>query len=161
MFSRALMATALALPVFLHALDASAVAEKNVGPGLSIAGAPLAVHGYDVVAFFTDGKPLIGSDAFVVVHEGAAYRFASEAHAKTFKAGPERYLPQYGGYCAFGTALSKKFDGDPRFWSVIDGKLYLNLNEEIAKKFNEDQRGAIAKADAAWPKIKDKDPLKL
>jgi YHS domain-containing protein len=127
--------------------------EHNVVPGLSIVGAPLAVHGYDPVAYFTDGQPVRGSDTLVHVHEGVAYRFASQAHLDTFKADPARYAPQYGGFCAYGVSVGKKFDGDPHQWTISDGKLYLNLNEEIAATFHKDVGGNIRKADGNWPRI--------
>lgn len=127
--------------------------EVNAVPGLSIAGAPLALHGYDAVAYFTEGTPRRGSDAFVHLHEGAAYRFSSEANLAAFKADPARYAPQYGGFCAYGVSVGKKFDGDPLLWKVEDGKLYLNLNEEIYQAFLDDLDGNIEKADDTWPEI--------
>lgn len=137
---------ALATPVL-------AADEVNAVPGLSIAGAPLALHGYDPVAYFTAGEPRRGSDKLVHVHEGAAYRFSSQANLDAFKADPDGYAPQYGGFCAYGVSVGKKFDGDPYIWKVEDGKLYLNLNEEISAAFLEDLDGNIAKADSNWPEI--------
>ena len=89
----------------------------------------------------------------VHVHEGAAYRFASQAHLDAFKQDPDRYVPQYGGFCAFGVSVGKKFDGDPRLWKIDGGKLYLNLNEEIYETFLEDVDGNVRKADNTWPEI--------
>ena len=132
---------------------ALAADEINVVPGLSIAGAPLALHGYDPVAYFAEGAPARGSDALVHVHDGAAYRFSSQAHLDRFKADPERYLPQYGGFCAYGVSVGKKFDGDPNLWKIEDGKLYLNLNEQIYATFLEDVDGNVEKADGNWPEI--------
>ena len=136
------------------AAPAHAADEINVVPGLSIAGAPLALHGYDPVAYVTEGQPARGSDKLVHVHEGAAYRFSKQAHLDTFKQDPARYAPQFGGFCAFGVSVGKKFDGDPRLWKVENGKLYLNLNEEIYANFLEDVDGNINKADRKWPGIK-------
>lgn len=132
---------------------AQAADELNVVPGLSISGAPLALHGYDAVAYFTVGKPMRGSDAFVHVHDGAAYRFSSQQHLDAFAQNPGRYLPQYGGFCAYGVSVGKKFDGDPNLWKIEDGKLYLNLNEEIYATFLQDVDGNIDKAEGNWPKI--------
>ena len=132
----------------VHAAD-----EVNLVPGLSIAGAPLALHGYDPVAYFTQGAPVRGSDSLVHVHEGAAYRFSSQAHLEAFAREPARYLPQYGGFCAYGVSVGKKFDGDPNLWKIEDGKLYLNLNEEIYETFLDDLDGNIRKADGQWPEI--------
>ena len=132
---------------------AQAADEINVVPGFSIVGAPVALHGYDPVAYFTQGQPVRGSDSLVHVHEGAAYRFSSEAHLAAFKQNPDRYAPQYGGFCAYGVAVGKKFDGDPQLWKIEGGKLYLNLNEEIYETFLEDVDGNIRKADRKWPGI--------
>lgn len=143
------------------AVPAHAADELNVVPGLSIAGAPLALHGYDPVAYFTDGGPARGSDKLVHVHDGAAYRFSSQAHLDAFKQDPDRYLPQYGGFCAFGVSVGKKFDGDPNLWKIEDGKLYLNLNEEIYETFLSDLDGNIRKANGNWPEIEHKAALDL
>ena len=150
-----LVSAALVSATLLGAVMAPAQAadEVNVVPGLSIAGAPLALHGYDPVAYFTAGKPQRGTDALVHVHEGAAYRFSSQANLDRFKADPARFAPQYGGFCAYGVSVGKKFDGDPRLWKIEDGKLYLNLNEEIYQAFLEDVDGNIEKADDNWQDI--------
>jgi YHS domain-containing protein len=105
--------------------------EVNVSKGGTLSGPGLAVHGYDVVAFFTQGQPVLGSDAYTVAHGGGTYRFVSQAHLDVFKADPAKYEPAFGGFCAYGTALGKKFDGDPRYWKIVDGRLYLNLNGDI------------------------------
>jgi YHS domain-containing protein len=121
----------------------------------------LAIHGYDPVAYFTDGKAVAGDAALTAAHDGATYRFASAAHRDAFIADPGRYLPQYGGYCAYGTSISKKFDGDPNAWKVVDGKLYLNFNPDVQRKWLEDVPGFIAKADTAWPGIREQSPETL
>ena len=138
------------------ALSANAADEVNVARGLSLAGAPLALHGYDAVAYFTDGAPKLGSDSITVVHDGAAYRFASQQHADLFKANPAHYVPQFGGYCAYGVALGKKFDGDPRLWKIHKDRLYLNLNPDIVAAFEKDVTGNIKKADSNWTGIRHK-----
>ena len=149
-----LAAAALLSSALLGAMaPAHAADEVNLVPGLSIAGAPLALHGYDPVAYFTQGAPVRGSDSLVHVHEGAAYRFSSQAHLEAFAREPARYLPQYGGFCAYGVSVGKKFDGDPNLWKIEDGKLYLNLNEEIYETFLDDLDGNIRKADGQWPEI--------
>jgi hypothetical protein len=132
---------------------ARAADEVNAAPGLSAAGAPVALHGYDAVAYFTEGKPVVGSDSLVQIHEGAAYRFSSKVNLDAFKQSPGRYAPQYGGFCAYGVAVGKKFDGDPRLWKIADGKLYLNLNDEIYRTFLKDVDGNVRKANGNWTKI--------
>ena len=151
--SKLAMATAVSAALLGATLPAQAADELNVVPGFSIAGAPLALHGYDPVAYFTQGRPARGSDALVHVHEGAAYRFSNQAHLDRFKQDPELFLPQYGGFCAYGVSVGKKFDGDPRLWKIEDGKLYLNLNEEIYATFLEDIDGNVEKADRNWGEI--------
>lgn len=135
---------------------AFAVDEVNVARGLSAAGAPLALHGYDPVAYFTKGVPTRGSDKITHIYNGAAYRFASEANQALFKADPAHYAPQFGGYCAFGVSVGKKFDGDPQLWTIRNDRLYLNLNPEIQAMFSKDVPGNIKKADGNWAKIEHK-----
>ena len=145
------------IPTLLGAvtpLAAPAADELNVSKGATRAGPGLAVHGYDVVAFFSDGKAEIGSDKYAVAHAGGTYRFVSQAHLDAFKADPGKYAPAYGGFCAYGVALGKKFDGDPRYWKIVDGKLYLNLNGDIQAEWSKDIPGNMAKAETNWRRIR-------
>jgi YHS domain-containing protein len=128
------------------------------GYELNLEGDGLAIHGYDPVAYFTDGAAIEGKADITAEHNGATYRFTSVEHRSRFVQDPEKYLPQYGGYCAYGTALGKKFDGDPNAWRVVDGKLYLNLSPDVQHKWLEDVPGHIAGAEKNWPAIKDKSP---
>ena len=153
MISKLMTAALVSTALLATAVPANAADELNVVPGLSIAGAPVALHGYDPVAYFTQGEPTRGSDALVHVHEGAAYRFSTQAHLDAFKADPARYAPAYGGFCAYGVSVGKKFDGDPTLWKIEDGQLYLNLNEEIYALFLEDLDDNIEKADDNWQDI--------
>lgn len=143
------------------ASDVFAVAEINVAPGKTLAGPGIALHGYDPVAYFTRAKPVQGSAAFSHVHGGATYRFADAENLKAFKADPAKYVPAYGGYCAYGVAVGAKFDGDPRYWKIIDGRLYLNLNRKIQDAWLKDVPGYIEKAEKSWTRIKHKDPATL
>ena len=124
--------------------------------GLTAAGGPLAIHGYDAVSYYEGGQPERGLAKFSTKHSGAVYRFASRSRMRAFVASPERYAPQFGGFCAFGASVGKKFDGDPEVFEVVGGKLYFNLNPEIQKTWREDVPGNIRKAEAQWPKIKGK-----
>jgi YHS domain-containing protein len=128
--------------------------EINVSNGVTLAGPGLAAHGYDVVAFFTEGKPRAGSDAYALAYGGGTYRFASQAHFDAFEADPGKYEPAYGGFCAYGVTLGKKFDGDPRHWKIVDGRLYLNLNGDIQVEWSKDVPGNIKKADSNWARIR-------
>jgi hypothetical protein len=134
-------------PLAAHAAD-----ELNVSKGATLAGPGLAAHGYDVVSFFTDAKAEIGSDKYAVAHAGGTYRFVKQAHLDAFKADPGGCAPAYGGFCAYGVALGKKFDGDPRYWKIVDGKLYLNLNG-VQAEWSKDISGNLAKAETNWRRI--------
>lgn len=129
-------------------LSASAFA----GDLVNVSGASkAAVSGYDTVAFFTDAKAVNGSPFISAKYQGATYFFASEEHKALFTAHPEKYAPQCGGFCAYGVSLGKLFPVDINTWQVRNGKLYLNLNPDILKKFNADFDGNVAKADKNWP----------
>jgi hypothetical protein len=110
----------------------------------------LAIRGYDAVAYFTEGKPVPGSAEFERDWQGSRWRFASAAHRDMFVADPDRYAPQYAGYCALGVAIGKKFDVDPQVWRIVNGKLYLNYDQGGAKEMDKDVAGTIKKADQNW-----------
>jgi YHS domain-containing protein len=113
----------------------------------------VAIGGYDPVAYFTDGRAIKGRPGFSARHDGATYWFASAAHRDQFVAAPQRYLPQYGGYCAYGVAQGGKFDVDPTAFAVVDGKLYLNLDHDVQTLWRKDVPGFIQKADQQWPSL--------
>ncbi|MEM7224399.1 MAG: YHS domain-containing (seleno)protein [Pseudomonadota bacterium] len=156
-----LVGLAMAGALFGAAVPASAGPDVNVSSGLTAKGPGLAVHGYDVVAYFTDGQPTVGRAKFSTVHNDATYRFASRANLEAFEDNPEAYLPQYGGFCAYGVAVGAKFDGDPQLWEIVDGKLYLNLNEEIQAIWEKDVPGYVEDANDHWKNIADKTPEEL
>lgn len=113
----------------------------------------VAVGGYDSVAYFTKGEAVEGSPSITARFRGAEWRFSSDENRKTFEAEPEKYAPAYGGYCAWATAQGYPAKGDPHYWDIIDGRLYLNYDGNIQKKWRADIPGFIAKADRNWPKI--------
>ena len=113
------------------------------------------VGGYDLVSYHNGKKPLPGNGNHVVRHEGVNYLFANADNASNFEQDPARYLPAYGGYCAFGVSVGKKFIADPTVWEVVDGQLYLNLDNGIKKIWSEDVAGNINRADQEWPQIRD------
>lgn len=131
------------------------------GPDVNATVTGLALRGYDPVAYFTDGKPVMGDFTITAEHNGVTYRFASEKHKALFVKSPTKYLPQYGGFCAFGTAQGYKVDGDPNVWKIVDDKLYLNLAPPVAERWLADVLGHIKSADGNWPGIKDKPPAEL
>lgn len=149
-----IFAALLAAQLLTVATPALAVEENNVSNGLTAAGAPLGLHGVDPVAFITLGNRIEGAAKFTAVHDDVAYYFTSQENLDAFKANPGRFTPQNGGYCTFGVSVGKKFDGDPRYAAVVDGKLYVFLNEDILKAFQKDEAGTIAKADDNWKRIR-------
>jgi hypothetical protein len=124
------------------------------GELVNVAGASgIALNGYDPVAFFTDKKPTFGDPTITATYQGATYLFATKEHKSTFEAAPEKYVPQFGGFCAYGAALGALFPVDIDTWQVQDGKLYLNLNPAILTVFNQDFKGNVAKAEKNWPEL--------
>ena len=113
----------------------------------------LAVDGHDPVAYFTMGKPVEGSADYEYEWNGATWRFASQENLESFKADPEKYAPQYGGYCAWAVSQGYTASADPDAWKIVDGKLYLNYSKDVQQRWSEDIPGNIAKADGNWPKV--------
>lgn len=144
---------AIAILTLSLAVPAIADDEHNVSNGITTAGVPLGLHGVDAVALTTIHDVSEGSAKNTVVVNDVAYYFASEASAEQFEAHPDRYLPQYGGFCAYAVALGKKFDGDPRYADIVDGKLYLFVNEDIYAKYKQDARNILRNAEKTWPSI--------
>ena len=113
----------------------------------------VAIRGYDPVAFFTLGKPQEGSAEHNFVYEGATWRFASAENLARFKSDPARYAPQFGGYCAWAVSQHYLAPGDPNYWKIVDGKLYLNANARAKELWEADQADAIARGHANWPAV--------
>lgn len=113
-----------------------------------------AVNGYDLVSYHNSKRPIRGNGHYLSVHNGVTYLFANKENKMTFDRDPEQYLPAYGGYCAFGVSVGKKFVGDPEVWRVVDGKLYLNLDANVQDDWLKDVPGKISKADQNWKRIK-------
>lgn len=112
----------------------------------------LAIKGYDTVAYFEVGEPAEGSSEFEFEWMGAKWRFANADHLAKFKANPERYAPQYGGYCAFAVSRGKTAPISPKAWTVKNDKLYLN-HPWAQGKFKKDLDNNISLADKNWPEI--------
>jgi YHS domain-containing protein len=108
--------------------------------------------GYDVVSYF-GGTPSDGKDEFVSQWKGAKWRFASAENMKLFEASPEKYAPQYGGYCAYAVSKGYTAKGDPEAWTVHDGKLYLNYSKSVRDTWAQDIPGNITAGNANWPKV--------
>jgi len=124
------------------------------GVDINVNSNDLAIGGYGPVAYFSDSKPTKGKADYTAVYNGAIYQFASAEHRDLFRANPEKYTPQYGGFCAYGVAKQRKFSADPEAWRVVDDKLYLNLNKKIQKTWLKDVPGYIKSSEQIWPEIK-------
>ena len=148
-------------PVAL-ALAALALTGPLMAPGLAAAAKPaiytpalnnVAVGGYDPVAYFTQGKPVKGTDAFRTDWRGATWKFSSAANLAKFKANPTAYAPQFGGYCAWAVSQGYLASGDPEQWKIVDGKLYLNFNQRAKELWEADQAAAIERGSSNWPTV--------
>ncbi len=112
-----------------------------------------AINGYDPVAYFTEGRAVPGDAGLTLAWNGTIWRFASAANRDAFAAEPERFAPQYGGYCAYAVANGYTARTDPDAFTVHDGKLYLNFNRRIRSRWERDIPGNISRADANWPGV--------
>jgi hypothetical protein len=112
-----------------------------------------AVEGYDVVAYFDQGRPAMGSPAFSHSWMGATWRFASQQSRDRFAADPARYAPQYGGYCSWAVSQGYTAKIDPEAWKIVNGKLYLNYNKKVQQKWERDAPALIEKANRNWPNL--------
>jgi len=113
----------------------------------------LALHGYDAVSYFTDSKATKGNKKYTASYKSAIYQFSSEDNRNKFKMNPEKFAPQFGGFCAMGVALNKKLETDPTAWKIVEGKLYLNLNKAVQKKWLSDVPGHLTSANRIWSGI--------
>ena len=146
-----------------------AIAPKHVGRSASIlfatciacaasAGAfnetnGVAIAGYDPVAYMQENKAVKGGREFTHTFKGSVFQFKSAANRDAFAAQPEKYAPQYDGYCAFGVSRGYKAVTSPEAFTVIDGRLYLNFNDDVKTMWSKDTPGYIGKADAQWPTV--------
>ncbi len=115
-----------------------------------------AIRGYDPVAFFTLSKPVPGVDSLTYAWDGTTWYFSTRQNLDSFKTHPEKYAPQYGGYCAYGAAMGHKAPTETDTWSVVEDKLYFNYNQKVKDLWTKDQSSLIKKADQQWPALKDK-----
>ncbi len=113
-----------------------------------------AIDGYDPVAYFIQGKALKGKDEFTFRWQGATWYFSSEENKSLFISNPEKYAPEYGGYCAYGIAESHKAKIDPKAWNIVNDKLYLNYNQDVKESWVINKDELIKKADINWERIK-------
>ena len=136
--------------LFLLLQPAWAVKPVNAPDGV-------AIEGFDVVAYFTDGGEAKGETEFMHKWKGAIWLFKNAANRDLFAASPEKYAPQYGGYCALSVANGKASKGSGEAWHIEDGKVYLNYDKDVRRRWLMDTRGNIHKADDWWPRLVDKE----
>lgn len=121
-------------------------------------GRRLALRGYDPVAYFTLGRPEKGDEAFSMAFDDAIYRFKTAEHRAMFAADPEKYAPQYAGFCAAGVSRGLKVEPDPEAWAIVGGKLYVVALKEKIEEFKRDPGAFVGKADSNWPVVREIPP---
>ena len=135
---------------FTSAVAWAAPPINTLKTGIFGGGSDVAILGYDPVAYFTVDKPVKGQDRFATVWKGAKWKFSSQANLDLFKSDPDKYAPQYGGYCAYGVAQDNLVRIEPDKFKVLDGKLYLNYNAEVQATWLKDPAGYVKQADAKF-----------
>jgi len=128
-------------------------AAEEKSPVNVLGGGGVAIHGYDPVAYFIDGGPRQGRKDLAVEHGGARWLFASEANQKRFEEDPQKFLPAYGGYCAYGVSQGYLVKIDPEAWKIVNDRLYLNYDRSVARTWAKDIAGYVKTADRNWPKL--------
>ncbi len=139
--------------VYLIALLVAACSDASTGAEI-FQKEGLAINGYDPVAFFSDGTPVKGTAQYRYQWKDATWSFASQAHLDSFKRSPNRYAPQYGGYCAYGIADGHKAPTEAATWTIENGKLYFNYNNEVKQLWNKNRSNFITTADKNWQQVK-------
>lgn len=120
----------------------------------------IALHGYDPVSYF-QGQPIEGRNSLSYKYNNINYIFSSEENLKIFISNPDNHIPVFGGYCAYGVRVGKKFDIDPNTYAIVDGKLYLLLDRSTKNLWDKDRERNIAIAESLWPTIKSITPATL
>lgn len=154
MLTKSNLAALVSAATIAFTSGAFAADEYNVSNGITLTGNPLGLHGVDAVSIFSGATPVTGSAVHTSTVDGVDYYFASKAAQQKFEADQGAYLPQFGGFCAFGVSLDKKLDGDVRYADIVDGKLYLFVNATIFEKYLADKDAVLAAANRQWPGIR-------
>ncbi len=136
--------------------SSSSTSDSKAGEGLDpinkISGG-LALRGYDTVAYFQEGQAVKGSQEFTHEWQGAKWHFASAANRDLFARDPQQYAPQYGGYCSWAVSHGYTANGDPEAWKIVEGRLYLNYNQKVKERWEQDVPNLIKKGDGNWPEF--------
>ena len=140
----------------LQGLAAAAVLAGSSGAGEAMAqgNEPLALKGYDPVAYFTDGKPTEGAATYELTFDGQRYRFANARHRELFKANPDKYAPQFGGLCAMNLSRGVRRESDPHNWVISNGNLYVFAGERGQQNFINEAEATAARASANYKTLK-------
>lgn len=145
---RVVLAVAMSVLVW-----AAGAAQGPPATPVNVDASGVAVRGYDPVAYFTDGKAVAGQSAFEFTWSGATWRFASAANREAFAKMPERYAPQFGGYCSWAVSRNYTATIDPQAFTIVDGKLYLNYSTDVQARWRTDRDANIAKGHQNWPAL--------
>jgi YHS domain-containing protein len=118
----------------------------------------LAVKGFDTVAYFTEQTAVPGNPQYSFIWNGAKWYFSSAENMEKFKAAPETYAPQFGGYCSFAVSKGYTADADPQAWKIVDGKLFLNYNQKVKEMWEAEQEQRIRDGEKNWREFQKKKP---
>ncbi len=150
MLTRLLLTGSLAIAIGLSVTPLANAEKPEIETGTF---SNTAADGYDVVAYFTENAPLKGHKDFRTDYKGAEFRFASQENLDLFRGDPEKYSPQFGGYCAWAVSQGYTAPGNAKYWAIVDGKLYLNYNKKVQTDWDKDRSGFIEKANQNWPNV--------
>lgn len=134
-------------------ISISAVSQTSTNPPSYFANKEGAIRGFDPVAYFTEQKAVKGSTEFSYVWNGVTWYFTSDSNKKSFVENPEKYAPQFGGYCAYGVSEDHKSPTDPLAFTIVNNKLYLNYSNKVKELWMKQQPQRIEKANELWPAL--------
>lgn len=140
------------LPLLAALLAGPLAAQDGRGP-VNHDALGLGAHGYDLVAYQTESRAVLGEPNFMALHQGVVYRFTSATHRNAFVADPDRYLPAYGGYAVMAVVSGKKRDPDPTIWHLYEGRLYLNADEKAHRNWLKDPVKNLELAEKKWSAV--------
>lgn len=132
---------------------AGAMTLRGQSPASINAANGIAIQGYDAVAYHTRQEAVKGDRAFTHQWRGVTWQFASAEHRDAFAKAPEKFIPEFGGFCAYGVSRGYAVDIDPNAFAIVDGRLYLNYSKSVQRTWNQDRAGYIQKARGHWPKV--------
>ncbi len=136
--------------VTLTAFPPKSVAGDDATQNLNLDAEGFALFGYDPVAYFTEGRAREGRMRYTATHNGAKYAFASDENRAAFLRNPEKYEPEYGGYCSYGLVHGNRSMIDPEVWDIVDGKIYFMISDGTKSIWLKNRKNYIEIADRAW-----------